>query len=125
MRERKAQPKFGRERGAEVAGSEKPDFGRTDIRRHGLHLAERMLLREIVGEKAEELVELLRKFVREHGLTRTAQRERRDSIGPRCAAKPEVNSAGMQRLQHAKRLSNMKRGMIRQHHTARPDADAL
>jgi len=71
MRERKAEPELGSELCAEVAGAEKPDFGRnrTSVR-HGLHMAERMLLREIVGEKAEELVELLRKFVRERGLTR-------------------------------------------------------
>src|SRR5579862_5089233 len=125
VRERKAEPELGSELGAEVAGAQQPDFGHTHIHGHGLHVAERMLFRKIIGYETKKLVELLRKFIRENGLAGTPERERGDGVGAGRASEAEINPTGMQRFEHAKLLSNMKRGVIWQHHATRTDADAL
>ena len=56
-------------------------------------------------------------------LRATAQSERGERIGAGRAAEAEVDAAGMQRLEHAKRFGHGQRRVIGQHDAAGADAD--
>ena len=98
VREREAEAELCGELRAEIARAEQPDRGHTHVGGHGVHMAERMILGEIVGEKTEQLGELLRKFVGENGLARATQRECGDGVGAGRASEAEIDSTRMQAL---------------------------
>src|SRR6201984_3750208 len=99
VREGKAESELGGALRAEIARAEQPSLGRGDVGRHRLHVAKRMLLDEIVGEKAEQLVELLRKIVRENGLPGAAQSQCGYRIGAGRTAQTEGHASRVQRLE--------------------------
>ena len=71
-------------------------------------------------EIAKQVIQLAREILFD-GLI--AQGARGGSIGPRGAAHTEVDPSGEQAFERAKLLGDDQRGMIRQHHASRTDAD--
>ena len=81
-----------------------------------------MVVRKPVDVR-EQLVELIGEVVDAQRLPATAQRDRGELVGARRPTETEVDPIRMQRLEHAKRLGDLKRRMVRQHDPARADAD--
>ncbi len=76
-------------------------------------------------EKCEQIFEARGEIVGLEGFARAAQRESRERIGAGGAAESEIDAAGMQRLEDAKRFRNFQRRVIRQHDAARADANVF
>ncbi|HEX3208817.1 MAG TPA: hypothetical protein VHQ91_05535 [Geminicoccaceae bacterium] len=71
----------------------------------------------------DELLEALEEVV---GIVLPAsQCKRCDRIGAGRASEPEIDAAGKQRLQHLEALGDHQRRVVRQHHAAGADPDAL
>jgi hypothetical protein len=84
-----------------------------------------MVLRQRAVEVAEQLGELLREVVGHRAAAIALERERRARVGARRAAQAEVDTAGVHRGQQREDLGDLERAVVRQHHAARADADAL
>ncbi len=67
----------------------------------------------------------LEKIIALAAIEPAAQRMRGGAIGAGRAAKPEIDPAGKQRLQHLETLGHDQRRMVRQHHPAGADPDVF
>jgi hypothetical protein len=84
-----------------------------------------VLGRQAVLEIREKLDELLGKVVR-HGVPAVPlQGIGGLRVASRRAAEPEIDAVGVEAGEHGKSLGNLERAVMRQHHTAAPDPDAL
>src|SRR5829696_2804283 len=84
-----------------------------------------MILREGAGVPEDQLLQPLEEIVSALAHVALAQREGGDLVGAGRAADPEVDAAGVERLQEFEALRDHERRMVREHHAARADADAL
>ena len=76
-----------------------------------------------VAEVGEQLIELLREVVRRALATIALQCERGRRIGPRRPSDAEIHPAGEQAGQHAERLGNLQRAVMRKHDAAAADPE--
>jgi hypothetical protein len=83
-----------------------------------------MTLRKTVFRQQQQFLEAFEEFVAALWVLPHAQRIRSDRIGPRCAAKAEVDGSGKQGLQDFEAFGDHQRRVVRQHHAARPDTNA-
>lgn len=85
----------------------------------------RVAVGEGVVQKAGQLGQLLREFLRSFvQALGPAERRGSGSIRPGRAAQAQVDPAGGHRLQGAELLGDDERGVVGQHHAARAEADA-
>lgn len=82
-----------------------------------------MASREIVGQEAQQLGDLLRERIIRPGSP--AQRGRGRTVGTRSPPEPEVDAPRGEGVEHPELLRDHQRGMIRQHHPARAEPDVL
>jgi len=83
-----------------------------------------MLRREAIFEIREELVDLLPEVIRQQLAAVALERGDRLQVGARRAADPEVDPLAVQPPEHAERLRDFERAVVRQHHAAAPHPDA-
>ncbi len=83
-----------------------------------------MRRRQAVTDVGEQFRQLLREVVRASLALVALQRPRGERIAAGRAAKPEIDASRTQGGQHAERLGDFQRAVVRQHDTAAPDANA-
>ena len=86
---------------------------------------ERVALGNRVLEVGEQLGELLREVVGRALAAVALKRVRRGRVGAGRPAEPEVDPPRVQPGEHAERLGHLERAVVREHHAAAADADAL
>ncbi len=80
--------------------------------------------RLILGGRAEEQLQVLHVVRESVGAQRVAaERPGRELIGAGSPTKPEVDAAGVERLERPELLRDHERRVVRQHDPARPDPD--
>lgn len=84
--------------------------------------AEGILAARVVQKRAQQR-DLLREGFDGPGLRPRFQRRDGAAIRARRAAKAQIDTAGIERLQHAELLGDLERRIMREHHAARSDAD--
>ena len=82
------------------------------------------MTRKAVFRRQQQFLEAFEEFIAAPWVLPHAQRIRSDRIGPRCVAKAEVDPSGKQGLQNLEAFGNHQRRVVRQHHSARADANA-
>ena len=125
VREGEAQTHPRGKLGGKIARAEQPDFRHGDVVRHGANALERMIRRKAVIEKREQVLQPCGKIVGAEQFARTAQRQRGERVSAGRAAEAEIDAAGMQRLENAKRFGDLQWRVIRQHHAAGADANVF
>jgi hypothetical protein len=87
-----------------------------------------MLRGEAVMQEGDEFRELLGEVVALHGIRGgiaiTAQRGRLDGAATWCTANAEVDAVWIERVQGTEGLGHLQRRVMRQHDTARSEANA-
>jgi len=124
MRKRKTHADLRGKLRAVVAGAEQPDRRQRRVVGHRHHIVEGMVRRKIAGLPQDQFMQPLEKVIALAAIEPAAQRVGRRAIGAGRAAKPEIDAAGKQRLQHLEALGHHQRRMVRQHHAAGADPDA-
>ena len=94
MREGEAHADGGGKLGAVSARAQQPDRRQRDVGGHGVHVAERMVVRKTAALEQQQFLEAFEKVVALPRVLTGAQRIGRDRIGARRAAEPEVDAAG-------------------------------
>ena len=84
-----------------------------------------MVVREVVLDVGEQLRQLLGEVVGRHLPPVALQREHRLPVGARRPADAEIDPVTVQPAEDAERLGHLERAVVRQHHAAAADADAL
>jgi len=84
-----------------------------------------MILRKPVAREGEKLAEALRKVLRLEPVRRAAQGSSRHRVGARGAAYAEVDAPRVQSLQNPEGLSDLQRGVVREHDSAGAHPDPL
>src|ERR1700692_616288 len=116
--ERKRQTEFSGQTRTEIAGAKKINGNVGIFARISVHSLRRLWFFKIAAQLVQQLREILaRRYLR------TTQRTRCCRVAARRAADTQVYAAGKQRFECAELLGNGQRGMIRQHDTARADAN--
>ena len=90
-----------------------------------MHVAERMAFGKAAAFQQDQFLKAFEKFVAFARVLPAAQGVRGDRIGAGRAAKPKIDAAGKQRLQHLEALGDHQRRMVHQHHAARTDTNVL
>ena len=76
-----------------------------------------MVRRQVVTEEAQQLIQLFGEGVLLHHLPRAPQGKSGPAVRPRCTSNTQVDTSGMQCLQHCEALRHAQRAVVRQHHT--------
>ena len=113
MRERKAHADLGGEFRTVIAGAEQPDRRQRRVVGHRHHIVVGMVGRKIAGLPQRQFMQPLEKIVALAAIEPAAQRIRGGAVGAGRAAKPEIDPAGKQRLQHLEALGHHQRRMVR------------
>ena len=108
------------------AGTEQPDFG-CGVRggRAGFHAWKRMGGVGLVVQIVHDMIHLLGKVLDVAHRPGIGQRRRGALIAARGAADPQIDPAGIERLQHPKRLGHFERTIVRQHDPAAADPNRV
>ena len=85
-----------------IARAQQPDFGHRNVVGHGANALEGMIGGKPWSRNASRSSSRAGKSSALERFARAAQRQGGERIGARRAAEPEIDAAGMQRLQHAK-----------------------
>jgi len=83
-----------------------------------------MLGRQVVVEERHQILHLPRVLLGPEGAGSDPEDPGRSLVAARRAPDPEIDAAGMDRLQHPELLGHLERAVVRQHHPARADPDA-
>ena len=90
-----------------------------------MHAAEWVAFGEAVALEQDEFLKAFKKFVAFARVLPSAQSVRGDRVGPRRAAKPEIDAAGEQRLKDFEAFGDHERSVIDQHDAAGADTNVL
>src|SRR5580704_4540971 len=82
-----------------------------------------MSVRETAALEQQQLLEALQEVIALTRILPHAQRIRRDWIGTWRTTETEIDTAGIECLQHLEAFSDHERCMVRQHDAARADAN--
>ena len=125
VREREGPAQLRRVRPAHRRRSQQPQLRHPAHLRGRAHAAERMLRRQVAGQVAVQVHQLLGVVLDAQRARPVRQRPRGATVAARRAPHPQVDAARVHRLDHVERLGHLERAVVAQHHPARPDPDAL
>ena len=110
--------------GAVEARPEHPDLRRRGHLRRGPQPLERLGERLLPGDERHQVLHLGGVVLDAEGVA-VGQGRRGQAVAARCAAHPEIDPARVHQFQHAEVLGHLERRIVRQHHAAGTDPDAL
>ena len=116
---------LGRDMSAVMGRPEQPEFGHWRIGRSGADVAIGMVGRQVVGEPAVEVEQLLGEVVDAQRARSVHQSSRCASVGTRRAADAQINPTRELGGDRAEVLGHLERAVMRQHHAAGADPDVL